>query len=193
MSALNVTARLWDTHSNRLVEQHWSASIAPTQAQILGQLAPPDDIATSVFCIELTLRDKNNNRLDRNVYWLSTTPDQLGVDTAILQQANYHELNNLPSSNIIVHYAFSNQGPSKKLIAKIENKTSHISFFNRLMVKTQQNTSIAPIDWSDNFITLFPHQSETITAYFNEETLQGETPFFAVEGINSTFEMYPSP
>lgn len=193
MSALDVTARLWDTHSNRLVEQHWSASIAATQAQILGQLAIPDDIATSVFFIELTLKDKNNSRLDHNVYWLSTTPDQLGVDTAILQQANYHELNHLPSSNIIVHYAFSNQGLGKKLIAKIENKTRHISFFNRLMVKTQQNTSIVPIDWSDNFITLFPHQSETITAYFNEEALQGETPLFVVEGINSTFEMYPSP
>ncbi len=92
----------------------------------------------------------------------------------------------------MVHYTFSEQSSEKKLTVKIENKTDHISFFNRLMVKTQQQASIAPIDWSDNFITLFPHQSETITAHFNQDALQGEEPLFVIEGINSTFEIHPS-
>jgi hypothetical protein len=137
-------------------------------------------------------KDKNNLRLDHNVYWLSTTQDQLGVDTTILQQADYHALNDLPHTNIIVHYSFSDQGSAKKLIAKIENNTDHISFFNRLIVKTQQNASIVPIYWSDNFITIFPHQSETITAHFDKGILQGEVPLFTIQGINSTFEMYSS-
>ena len=192
MHDLEITARLWDTHAHRLVDKHWKTSIAATQALPLGQLAPPNDIETSVFFIELTLKDKNNKRLDRNVYWLSTIPDQLGVDTTILQQADYHELNTLPNTNIMVHYTFSEQGSEKKLTVQIENKTDHISFFNRLMVKTQQQASIAPIDWSDNFITLFPHQSETITAHFNQNALQGEEPLFVIEGINSTFEIHPS-
>ena len=189
---LDVIARLWDAKSHQLTEQHWNASVKPTEAQIMGQLEIPNDIATSVFFVELILKDKKNTCIDHNVYWLSTTPDQLGVDTTILQQANYQELNRLPKTNIIVHYTFSDQGSEKKLTAKLENKTDHISFFNRLIVTTQQNELIAPIDWSDNFITVFPHQSEIITANFNLEILQGETPLLVIEGMNSTFEMYSS-
>jgi exo-1,4-beta-D-glucosaminidase len=193
MSGLGVTARLWDSNAKRLVEQHWSTSIRASQAYMLGELTIPDDIATSVFFVELILKDKNNKRLDRNVYWLATTPDKMGVDTTILQQADYQELNKLPKANLTVHYTFSNQGSEKKLIVKLENKTENISFFNRLIVKTQQHVSITPIDWSDNFITLFPHQSETITADFNQDVLQGEAPVFAIEGVNSSFEMHSSP
>ncbi len=190
-SDLDVTAHLWDSNSNLLSEQHWKTSVLATTSKILGKITIPKNIATSVFFIELILKNKKNIRIDHNIYWLSTKPDQLGIGTTILKQADYHDLNNLPNTNIIVHYNFYDQGSEKKLIAKIENRTNHISFFNRLIVKTQQYSSIAPIYWSNNFITLFPHQSETITAHFDKEILQGEAPSLTIEGMNSTFEMYP--
>lgn len=56
-------------------------------------------------------------------------------------------------------------------------------------MKTQQNALVAPIDWSDNFIIVFSHQSEIMTADFSQTVLHGETPLFAIEGINSIFEI----
>lgn len=182
---LEVVARMWDANSNQLAEQHWHTSIAATQAKLLGQVEFPDTIPSSVYFIELILKDENNIRLDRNVYWLSTTPDQIGDDTIILQHANYQELNHLPQAKVSVHYSYINQDTETKLKVILENKTDHMAFFNRLMVKTQQKASIAPIDWSDNFITLFPHQSETITAHFRQELLQGDAPELVIEGMNS--------
>ncbi|MDP3561306.1 MAG: hypothetical protein Q8R83_03915 [Legionellaceae bacterium] len=193
MNDMDVTARVWDTHSNRLTEQHWRTSIAATQAQIVGPLEIPTDITTSVFFVELILKDNNNQWKDHNVYWLSTTPDQLNGNTTILQNANYQELNNLPKAHLIVNATFSGHDSEKQLKVRIENKTDRISFFNRLVVKTGNENLVAPIYWSDNFITLFPHQSETITAHFNQEILQGEAPLFAIEGMNSTFKVLVAP
>jgi exo-1,4-beta-D-glucosaminidase len=182
---LKIIAKVWDADSRLLTEQHWETSILANKAKSIGLLRGLQKISTSIYFIELILKDENHKILDENTYWLSTTPDKLGIDTDIIQNANYQQLNNLSKASIKVSYQFLNDKKEKKLITILCNDSNKISFFNRLNVKTKKHEIISPIFWSDNFITLFPHQSKTITAHFKQRALQSEKPILTITTINS--------
>ena len=48
------------------------------------------------------------------------------------------------------------------------------------------DNEVLPIAWSDNDITLFPGESQTLTATYNPSLLQGATPVVSIQGWNLT-------
>jgi len=73
--------------------------------------------------------------------------------------------------------------------------TTHtVAFFVRADVRRGTATGtelpgdneVLPIAWSDNDITLFPGESQTLTATYNPSLLQGATPVVSIQGWNLT-------
>ena len=183
---LTVKARIWDTNSQMLKEYEWGTSLAANQSQLLQALDLPK-IETQVYFVELTLQNEKQHTLDHSIYWLSQKEDILGSDTTILQQANFYELNHLPQATLNVKYAFTQEEHSTLLTVKLENTSDKISFFNRLNIKTEKKAIISPVIWSDNFITIFPHQTEEITARIAKDTNNEESFIFVIDGWNTKY------
>lgn len=186
---LHITARVFDSHSQLLSKQHWKANISANTAKKIGLSNIPalpslQPGFNDVYFIELTLEDADHKQLDRTVYWLSSTPDQLGIDTNILQHANYQALNHLPKVPLRIEKNTTDEGAYKKIEITLHNDSDYISFFNHVILKTQNKPILAPIDWSDNFITLCPHQSITVIARIKQSELENEPLLLSVEGIN---------
>ena len=183
---LVVKAQAWDANSKKVASKSWYLSIEALHSLRLGLFSIAKQVKTPVYFVELSLEDKAGKQFDRNVYWLAKQGDKLGVDTDILQSADYTNLQSLAKSKLLVNYTFHEQGDDVKFIAYLENPTNKVSFFNRLNIQTSTGEIISPIYWSDNFITLFPKQSFTVSASFRKSSLQGGEPILGVEGLNST-------
>ena len=105
----------------------------------------------------------------------------------ILKQANFKELNDLPKATLDIKYAFDHDDKGTILTVKLENTSDKISFFNRLNVKTEKTEIVSPILWSDNFITIFPHQTAEISARIDKDTNNEEPLIFVIEGWNTQY------
>lgn len=170
-------------------------------------LTPGVPTATQVYFVELILR-QGGKVVDRNVYWRSTRPDV--VDWAATEgspQANNGEplsqymdmtaLKSLPSTDLSVSASTSPRPDANgRLVTTITvaNPSSNkaVGFFARADVRRGDahgnlqsgDNEVLPVDWSDNDVTLWPGQSETLTATYGADQLKGATPLVTLGGWN---------
>lgn len=134
-----------------------------------------------------------------NVYWQSTTDDDLGGpenDRAfILNQvswADFTALNTMPKAAVAISGALTHVGGQSKAALTLRNDSSHIAFFMRAeVVKGSRGDEVLPITYEDNYITLFPGESRTLGARFKTVDLGGQEPHFRVEGYNVSQQVAP--
>ncbi|KAL4875243.1 glycoside hydrolase superfamily [Aspergillus karnatakaensis] len=91
----------------------------------------------TVAFVRLTLLDGNAN-LSRNVYWLSQQDMQAATVKATAMVS----------------------GPEHTAYIKVtlQNLSDVPAFFIRLVVLDSHGEEVAPVFWSDNYVTLFPHE-----------------------------------
>ena len=206
-SGLSVNAMVFDING-RLLDNR-STPILPLPGQGVSNAAiTPKVPATTVppaaaqtYFVELTL-SQNNAVVDRNVYWLSTQQDivdfgkSLGQPQSTITQ--YGDLTALQSlaqlSAGALSVTASNSSGTTTVTITNPSTTNTVAFFLRADVRrgnpdgTEQATDnqVLPINWSDNDITLFPGESQTVTASYDPSLLQGATPVVSVQGWNVT-------
>ena len=71
------------------------------------------------------------------------------------------------------------------ITAKISNPTSDVALMIRLKVlKNESGERVLPVFYSDNYFSLLPGESKTVTLEFNENDWEGEQAKLMVEGWN---------
>lgn len=127
--------------------------------------------------LRLILRDtKAQKDLSRNVYWLSPKTDVLNWDnstwysTPVTKYANYQKLETLSSAD--VHATVKNAKPQNKdgwtyADVQLENKSKVPAVFLRLnVISSSDGAEVAPVFWSDNYVTLWPGEKLTVSGRF---------------------------
>jgi exo-1,4-beta-D-glucosaminidase len=169
---------------------------------VLTPVVPTTPAGTTYF-VELLLK-QNGTLIDRNVYWLSTTPDvvnwskTLGKPVGTVSTyANLTGLNSLPTSAISATATSALQsGPDGADLATTVTITntsaSTVAFFLRADVR--RGTASGTLEsgdnelqssiWQGNDITLFPGESQTLTVTYDSSDLGGYTPVITVSGWN---------
>jgi exo-1,4-beta-D-glucosaminidase len=204
-TGLSVEAKVYNLAGTVLNDQT-ASNISLTSQQVLSNvLTPvvPTTPAGTTYFVELQLK-QNGTLVDRNVYWLSTTPDvvnwskSLGSPVGTVNQyANLTGLQTLPQSSITATSSTVNQaGPDgadrATTVTITNNSASTVAFLLRADIRrgTASGTEL-PGDnelqssiWQNNDITLFPGESQTLTVTWNSADLQGATPVVSVSGWN---------
>jgi uncharacterized repeat protein (TIGR01451 family) len=213
-SGLSVESRVYDMSGTLTADQTVSnLTLSPQQVQT-GVLTPSVPAATTpptpakTYFVELLLR-QDGVVVDRNVYWLSTQKDVLNWGTTegnpqadngspLSRYADMQALQSLPSESVKVAAATVPQaGPDGDNVVTdltITNPASNpaVAFFLRADVRrgnpngTEQtgDNEVLPVTYSDNDITLWPGQSETIQAAYDSAGLNGATPVVSLFGWN---------
>ena len=209
-SGLSVESRVYSLAGDLLDDQQAGGITLASQGVANAVLTPKVPAATTAptpaqtYFVELLLR-QNGAVVDRNVYWLSTQQDAtnwsqtLGQPQATLSQyANLQALKTLPQASVAVTAATTQQaGPNGADLATTVTITNNsasptVGFFLRADVRrgTAAGTELAGDNelqsstWNDNDITLWPGESETLTAAYASADLQGATPVISVSGWN---------
>ncbi len=205
-TGLSVESKVYSVGGTVLDDQTASNIALPAQGVQNSVLTPVVPAATApptpaqTYFIELTMR-QNGAVIDRNVYWLSTQPDVSipsgSASPATSQYANMTALQSLPATSVSVTTA-SSGGANHETDVTLTNTGSTVAFFLRVDVRRDcsvtpcpasgalslPNNELLPISYSDNDVTLWPGESQTIQATYAQSLLQGDNPMVSVSGWN---------
>jgi exo-1,4-beta-D-glucosaminidase len=207
---LSVEANVYGLDGTRLDHQVRNGISLGGQGVKTGVLRPnvpattsPPRPATAYF-VELILRQRGRV-VDRNVYWLSTQPDvvdwakTVGQARATMSQyADLRALKGLPGGQIsAAAHTYSSRGPDGSDTATdvtITNTSSSkvAAFFVRADMRRGSaagtpaagDNEVLPVFWTDNDITLWPGESQSLHASYRRSDLQGASPVVTIGGWN---------
>jgi exo-1,4-beta-D-glucosaminidase len=209
-SALSVESKVYGVRGKLLDDQTASVTSLAAQDVASGVITPKVPPATepparaSTYFVEL-LVSQNGVLVDRNVYWLSTQhdtvdwPATIGKPQATMTRyADLGQLQGLAPAELSVSAATSSQtgaGGTDRLTTVTVTNTSKaptVGFFLRADVRRGSGASpaagdnqVLPILWSDNDVTLWPGESQTLTAAYRSADLNGQSPVVSVSGWNA--------
>jgi exo-1,4-beta-D-glucosaminidase len=161
---------------------------ASTQAFTIPSLS---GLSTTYF-IRLQLRNSSGQLVSNNLYWYSTSPDTLGNKsnwymTAVKTYANLTGLNSLASNSGVTASASRTIASGQETVTITLNNTSatNIAFFTRAEVTAGNNgLEVLPITYTDNYVSLWPGESISITANYATSDLGGQPAYLRVRGYN---------
>jgi exo-1,4-beta-D-glucosaminidase len=194
---LKVAAEFFNLDGTR---QYFTAisgfSIAPNTSRE-AMAVPRVPKLASTHLVRVVLVTAADKVLAENVYWESTTDDDLGstkndeqFKTNLSKWADMSALNTMPRSDLNVSAQVSDSNGEKEVTITLTNPANRVAFFVRAEVtQGADGNEILPITYDDNYITVFPHEIRTIVARFDDARLSGSapgslTPALRVEGYN---------
>jgi exo-1,4-beta-D-glucosaminidase len=165
----------------------------------------------STYFVELILR-RDGTVVDRNVYWLSTQADIVNWKATegrpqgtLSQYADLKALQTLPPAMVAVRAVTSpgtDAGDEVTTVTVTNTSTTPtVAFFLRADVLrgTARGTAppgdneVLPITWSSNDITLWPGESETLSATYAGSLLEGSDPVVSLSGWNAPEKVVTAP
>lgn len=164
----------------------------PANASTQALTIPPLTGLSTTYFIRLQLRNSSNQLVSDNTYWYSTTKDALvrhstWYKTGVKTYANLTGLNSLPANNSVTASASRTiaDGEETVNLTLINTSTTNIAFFARAEV-TQGNggEEVLPVTYTDNYVTIWPGESITITARYATADLAGQLPYLRLRGYN---------
>ncbi len=159
--ALKLKARLYDL-SSKLVKS-WDIPVdAPAETALddVLTLEFPESIS-QVHFICLTLTDKTGQQvLSENFYWRSKDSYEGPQTVTGPCTSGFEQLQDMPKASVKV---IKRVLPDGDIEVIMKNTSSKIAFFNRLQLRDGSGNPIHGTMYSDNFVTLLPKTSKTIT------------------------------
>jgi exo-1,4-beta-D-glucosaminidase len=146
--------------------------------------------SSPVFFVRCQLFDDNGNLVVENTYWQSQKDDDLGrrandMVMTLRQEkwADMTALNTMPPVAVEIGAKQTKIGNESHVTIRLHNPSGHIAFFERATISTARDgNEILPIEYDDNYITVFPGE----TAEIHGTVPKGVKPrWVKLEGYNT--------
>ncbi len=182
---LRVTARLLDANLHERFNATAPVDVPPDGVVKAG--AFPErafDPPSSIYFVDLVLKDQFGKVLSTNFYWLSAKKNiydwSASDNDAFTPVTSYEDLTalgSLPHAKIAVASGVIIEPGGRTVHIELQNRSDRVAFQLRLGIrKLSETVDILPVIWSDNYISLLPGESCDVTARFpSGNALDGET------------------
>lgn len=170
---LRVRVRVYDL-SGRVLDDRSADGIAVGSNDSAKALTLPRQAPHSpVYFVRCELIDRAGSVIADNVYWQSQRRDDVGDarnDTAFaLTQTSWADmtsLNSMPRAVLDVDAARNTTDDGRRGVTiRMTNNTGRLAFFTRAeLLSARGGDEILPIEYSDNYVTVFPGESLEINA-----------------------------
>jgi exo-1,4-beta-D-glucosaminidase len=151
-----------------------------------------DGLSTTYF-VQLSATDASGKEVSNNFYWLSTRPDTFDAtkstffDSEITGWGDLTALNGLEKVKPEVHASVEHKEGKIIVHVGLQNASQSLAFMTHLAIaKGKGGEDVAPVLWSDNYVSLLPKEKRELTATFEARDLEGKTPVLEVDGWNIT-------
>ena len=156
--------------------------------QIMQLPRYPD--SSPVFFVRCQLFDSTGKLVVDNTYWQSQKDDDLGDrsnDSAMaLKQVSWADmtaLNTMPQVPLEITVEENKSANENHVTICLHNPSEHIAFFERATLSTARDgDEILPIEYDDNYITVYPGESAEIHGTVSNGTAPG---WVKLEGYNT--------
>lgn len=180
--------RVYDIESRLVLAVHLPVDGRQSPSECLFKL-PPLQTVTKTYFLSLRLLDAVGALVADNFYWLSTKPDVLDYEAKVTPWEYYTPsrgyadltmLNSLPPADVDVTHHIEEGA----VTVKLTNRSDRIAFFIELLfVDAIAGEPVVPIFWQDNYVTLLPNETRTVTGTFDPAEC---APSLTVRGWNLT-------
>ncbi|KAI1813258.1 glycoside hydrolase family 2 protein [Poronia punctata] len=150
-----------DKDGKTIYQTSKSVKTEPNKSKNVLDLSEALKSVSDVVFLRLTLSGGcDNNTISRNVYWLSEDIDELDWEdsdwffTPVTKYANFNTLDKLQTAHVTVSASASVADGEITL----ENHSPVPAFFVRLNLVDDSGEGVLPVFWSDNYVTLWPHE-----------------------------------
>ena len=135
--------------------------------------------STDIF-LNLELRDSNNLLVAENFYAIPAEKDEYYWDqtdwcyTPSKKYSNMKYVSALPQAEVKTQVTYKQENNTIVAKVTITNVSDNIAFQNVLKLKDGKGEIIYPVFWSDNYISLLPAESKTITCTIEKDLFPAE-------------------
>lgn len=188
----SVLVDLIDLKGKEISTASVTTKTAPHSSKEISDVQGLDKIEDVAF-LRLTLKDtETQESLSRNVYWLSKNNDVMDWDnstwyyTPVTEFADFTALNEMETADVEVEVetvekseegSYGNSG----LKVMLKNKSDVPAFFVRVNLLAGKE-EVAPVYWSDNYVTLWPNEEMELQVTYDGEGEDGAS--VEVSGYN---------
>jgi hypothetical protein len=171
VTSLTAQIDLYGTDSKSKFANKENLNLAPTEVREYISLSSFLSKPGEVTFVVLNLKDPEGRIVSHNIYWISA-------------DADYKALNSLPRSTVSVKVLkFEKLNNENRWTIQFSNTSDRIAFFiNPQLISGGEE--VAPSFWSDNYFTLAPKESLTVTVGCPPATISGGATVIKVEGWN---------
>lgn len=196
---LKVRVRIYDLHGT--VRYDRSVSDVRVAAQDVNKAMnlPLLPELSSVYFVRCELFEQSGKRIVNNVYWQSSKPDDPGnrSDDRMFwlsekSWADMTALNDMAMVPLQIAARVEKESNTKQILVSLHNPTNRIAFFERIeMTDGKDGAEVLPIMYSDNYVTVFPGETERVTIHYPGATWQSGKLWLRVTGHNTSAETAP--
>lgn len=160
---------LVDLEGNLMERNKVQTTTIPNHSMSVTSVPGAATIKDVVF-LRLCLWSGEGSLLSRNVYWLPNTPDVLDWGkstwyyTPVKTYANLTVLQHLKTTALVASVSSTSAG---LMSVTLENQSGIPAFFVRLNLVDASGENVVPATWSDNYLTLFPHEKVEVSALWS--------------------------
>jgi exo-1,4-beta-D-glucosaminidase len=122
---------------------------------------------SSIYFVELSLKDTKGVILSRNFYWVPVKATEFNwsktdyTHTPALSHENLTALRQLPKAQIESSLQVQSDGA---WVVRLHNPSKALAFQVAVEAVDQRGDDISPLPWSDNYIELMPGETREISA-----------------------------
>ncbi len=193
---LSVRATLYDADSTIVAERTAQVPLldadSGVEAVALAEVIQDNlDKLAPLYFLDLRLDDGSGAEIDRSFYWLSTKTDEYemvytGDELPAVDYADMTALDTLPEVDLaLAPFSMETADGVTTLSQTVSNQSDSIAFFLEiLLVDSATGEALLPALYSDNYLSLVPHEARTVTIRVPEAAVQGREIGVRVSGTN---------
>lgn len=191
LTGIKAQIRLFDKNSKLVFEKTETLELGEnTHKRWLS--VPELQGKNDVYFLDLKLVSADNKPIADNFYWLATQKDQLDWSkyfwfyTPQKQYADFSGLNTLAKADIKAEKSLKELAKGEfEISVKLTNTSDKLAFFVEAELADGANgEAVTPVFWSDNYVSIPPKESKTITVRYYKKDLKGGSPAVRLQGYN---------
>ena len=143
-----------------------SSTVKAAQIVVSARISP-------LYFIKLDLTDASGILLSSNFYWQHVAQDQ------------FDGLMNLPTVTLDAEANTRTEGDKTLLTVTLHNNTTNVALLVHLQFHQKKSgRRVLPVFYSDNYISLVPGESSSVSIEAATKDLQGDLPLVELDGYN---------
>jgi mannosylglycoprotein endo-beta-mannosidase len=172
-AGLTAHVTLYDLTSKIVLEKTYPLDPVPASSTVKAAQMEPLGRISPIYFVKLDLTGATGALLSTNFYWQNVAQD----DFAALDQ--------LPKAKLDVSATTHTEGENTLLTVTLKNSTPTIALMTHLQLHgATSGKRILPVFYSENYLSLVPGESRTVTIQAATKDLAQETPLLLLDGYN---------
>ena len=169
---LTATANVYSLANKLLLHQDAAVNVAADNVTSPMTLNLATLEQNAVILVELQLKDASGNVVSRNLYWLAG------------ESRDFQQLSRLPQATVSATVTSWHRGPMMDVTVQLRNTGKDVALQIKLTLVGATGKRILPAYYSDNYVSLLPGESESVTIRYPANAPGATAPAINLRGFN---------